>query len=234
MNNNTLLDISHLLGYISTRIERAAPLRIRELFFTNPQLLSIGMDDLFGGLPAVSTSNAGENASAIASVADAVDRRPKPVLASATNDDEKKQVSTINDDDEKQPSYSGKQPPSKQTATYSSLVNSIGTAGTMMAFVPHAIRNKKRKTIGSGSHTRTMAKQDSAISQTSSSIIAQLVVDSNFNNNDVIRKSPSEIIVHMKSDNPSGGCAENGNIRDDYNNNDRTTISMMTTMTSRI
>ena len=25
----------------------------------------------------------------------------------------------------------------------------------------------------------------------------------------------------MKSDNPSGGCAENGNIRDDYNNNDR-------------
>ena len=200
----------------------------RELFFTllpptritPPTPIGI-MDDLFGGLPAVSTSNDGENASAIASVADAVDRRPKPVLVSATNDDEKKQVSTINDDDEKQPSYSGKQPSSKQTATSSSLVNSIGTAGTMMAFVPHAIRNKKRKTSGSGSHTRTMAKQDSATSQTSSSIIAQLVVDSNFNNNDVIRKSPSEIIVHMKSDTPSVGCAENGNIRDDYNNNDR-------------
>lgn len=183
-------------------------------------IITAGMDDdLFGGLPAVSTSNAGENASAIASVADAVDRRPKPVIVSATNDDEKKQVSTKNDDDEKQSSSSGKQQPSsKQTATSSSLVNSIGTAGTMMAFVPHAIRNKKRKS-GSGSHTRTMAKQDLAGSQSSSSI-AQLVVDSNVYNNGVIRKSPSEIIVHMKSDTPSVGGAENGNIPDDYNNND--------------
>lgn len=175
-------------------------------------------DDLFGGLPAVSTSNAGENASAIAVAADAVDRRPKPVLVSAINDDEKKQVSTKNDDDEKQSSSFGKQPSSKQTATSSSLVKSIGTAGTMMAFVPHAIRNKKRKS-GSGSHTRTMAKQDLAGSQPSSSI-AQLMVDSIVNNNDVIRKSPSEIIVHMKSDTPSVNGAENEYIRDDYNNND--------------
>jgi hypothetical protein len=178
------------------------------------------MDDLFGGLPAVS-SNAGGNAS-LPSVADAVDRRPKPVLVSATkNDDEKKEVSTKNDNDEKQSSSSDKQPSSKQTATSSSLVNSIGTAGTMMAFVPHATRNKKRKVGGSGSHhTRTMAKQDSAVSQPSSSS-AQLVVDSNINDNDDKQKSPSEIIVHMKSDTPSVGGAENDNIRDDdYNNND--------------
>jgi hypothetical protein len=179
-------------------------------------------DDLFGGLPAVSTSNASENASAIASVADTVDRRPKPVLVPATNDDAKKQVSTTNDDDEKQSSSSDKQQPSsKQTATSSSLVNSIGTAGTMMAFVPHAIRNKKRKVGGSGStRTRTMAKQDSAVSQPSSNI-DQLVVDSKVSDSYDKQKSPSEIIVHMKSDTPSVGGAENDNIRDDdYNNND--------------
>lgn len=166
-------------------------------------------DDLFGGLPAVSTSNAG------------VDRRPKPLLVSAKSDEET-QVSAKNNNEEQSSSTSSgkKQPSDKHPTTSSTLVNSIGTAGTMMAFVPHAIRNKKRKS-GAGSHTRTMAKQDSAISQISSSIIAQLVVDSNFNNNDVIRKSPSEIIVHMKSDTPSVGCSENGNIRDDYNNNDR-------------
>jgi hypothetical protein len=180
-------------------------------------------DDLFGGLPAVSTSNAGENASAIASVADTVDRRPKPVLVSATNDDAKKQVSTTkNDDDEKQSSSSDKQPSIKQTAMSSSLVNSIGMAGTMMAFVPHAIRNKKRKSSGSGStRTRTMTKQDSAVSSQPSSSIVQLVVDSNVNDNDDKQKSPSEIIVHMKSDTPSVGGAENDNIKDDdYNNND--------------
>ncbi|KAL3768523.1 hypothetical protein ACHAW5_006719 [Stephanodiscus triporus] len=120
-----------------------------------------GSDDLFGGLPAVSnaensTTTAAAVTAAISNAADA-DPRPKPAPAAEDNDDIDKNSSV------KRGTGEG----GSSSSSTSSLVSSLGKAGTAMvspdpaqAFVPHAIRNKRKGTAPP--RPRALAKPNSS------------------------------------------------------------------------